>query len=87
MPITNSTEFLEYLKAGRRARGLDDSSITAEEPTTDPSGKRTGEHQHDQTVTDETVEIVVKYQIGREHRSQTQGRNNRKDRGPKDATT
>ena len=41
MPITNSTEFLEYLKAGRRARGLDDSSITAEEPTTDPSGKTT----------------------------------------------
>ena len=40
MAITNSTEFLEYLKAGRRARGLDDSTITAEEPTTDSSGTR-----------------------------------------------
>ena len=41
MPITNSTEFLEALKAGRRARGYDDSFITAEEPTADPSGMRT----------------------------------------------
>jgi hypothetical protein len=40
MPITNSIEFLEYLKAGRRARGLDDSNITEEEPTADPSGMR-----------------------------------------------
>ena len=41
MPIRNSAEFLEYLKAGRRARGLDDSNITAEEPTADPSGTTT----------------------------------------------
>ena len=40
MAITNSTEFLEYLKAGRRARGLDDSTITAETETTDSSGTR-----------------------------------------------
>ena len=37
MPIRNSAEFLEYLKAGRRARGLDDSTITAETETTDSS--------------------------------------------------
>ena len=40
MPIRNSAEFLEYLKAGRRARGLDDSTITAETETTDSSGTR-----------------------------------------------
>ena len=40
--ITNSQEFLEALKAGRRARGLDDSTITelVEEPT-DSSGTTT----------------------------------------------
>ena len=33
--ITNSQEFLEYLKAGARELGLDDSNITelVEEPT------------------------------------------------------
>ena len=40
MPIRNSTEFLEYLKAGRRARGLDDSTITVETETTDSPGMR-----------------------------------------------
>ena len=42
MPIRNSTEFLEFLKAGRRERGLDDSNITelVEEPT-DSSGTTT----------------------------------------------
>ena len=40
MPIRNSAEFLEYLKAGRRARWLDDSTITAETETTDSSGTR-----------------------------------------------
>jgi hypothetical protein len=40
MAITNSTEFLEALKAERRARGYDDSTITAETETTDLSGTR-----------------------------------------------
>ena len=40
--ITNSQEFLEYLKAARRAQGFDDSTITelVEEPT-DSSGTTT----------------------------------------------
>ena len=40
--ITNSQEFLEYLKADARARGFDDSTITelVEEPT-DSSGTTT----------------------------------------------
>ena len=42
MPIRNLAEFLEALKAGRRARGFDDSTITelVEEPT-DSSGTTT----------------------------------------------
>ena len=42
MPIRNSTEFLEFLKAGVRELGLDDSNITelVEEPT-DSSGTTT----------------------------------------------
>ena len=41
MAIRTLAEFTEALNAGRRARGLDDSFITEEEPTADPSGTRT----------------------------------------------
>ena len=38
MPIRTLAEFLERLKAGRRARGLDDSLITELTEPTDSSG-------------------------------------------------
>ena len=41
MAIRTLAEFTEALKADRRALGYDDSLITEEEPTTDPSGTRT----------------------------------------------
>ena len=38
MPIRTLTEFIEALKAGMRARGLEDSLVTELKETTDSSG-------------------------------------------------
>ena len=40
MPIRNSAEFVEYLKAGLREQGIEATGITLEEPTAAPSGMR-----------------------------------------------